>query len=245
MDVMAPMMVEILSELKTGETAVELRSVVDEFIWRLTGKETVYQMMALAEEISKRGGTPLDPLVYKRQYLDRLWEVIRERVEELRAGRCSPDKYLVPGARRLLESLRARGFEMYLASGTDEEFVLEEAALLDVARYFDGRIYGALDDLKRFSKQMIVQQILATPGITGEQLLGFGDGYVEIEELKRAGGVAVGVATAEPECRTVDAWKRQRLIGVGADYIIPNYLAHGELMETLFGTSSHYATFDR
>ena len=47
-------------------------------------------------------------------------------------------------------------------------------------------------------------------------------------------GVAVGVATAEPECRTVDEWKRTRLASVGADFIIPNFLNHGELMAALF-----------
>jgi phosphoglycolate phosphatase len=48
------------------------------------------------------------------------------------------------------------------------------------------------------------------------------------------GGVAVGVATDEPECLKVDEWKRKRLAGVGADYIIPNFLCHEELLKTLF-----------
>ena len=43
---------------------------------------------------------------------------------------------------------------------------------------------------------------------------------------KEVSGVAVGVASEEPECRRVDEWKRERLIGVGADYIVPNFLAH-------------------
>jgi hypothetical protein len=32
----------------------------------------------------------------------------------------------------------------------------------------------------------------------------------------------------------VDEWKRQRLVKVGADYIIPNYLMLPELTATLF-----------
>ena len=48
------------------------------------------------------------------------------------------------------------------------------------------------------------------------------------------GGVAVGLATAEPECLEVDEWKRKRLSGVGADFIIPNYLCRDELLQTLF-----------
>jgi len=42
------------------------------------------------------------------------------------------------------------------------------------------------------------------------------------------------VATAEPECLTVDEWKRKRLVGVGADFIIPNYLGLKELNHALF-----------
>lgn len=245
-EVMVPMMVETLAELNTGESEADLRRVVEKFVWRLTGQDTVYQMIALADEIRRRGGAPLDPLVYKKRYLDRLWGVIGCRVEELRRGECAPDQYLVPGARALLEALRERGLRMYLASGTDEIYMREEAELLDVSRYFHG-VHGALDDYKSFSKRILIERILATPGIRGEQLLGFGDGYVEIEEVKQAGGVTVGVATDEPECRVVDEWKRQRLIRAGADYIIPNYLCGVELMARLFGGvgCSRYEIFDR
>lgn len=234
MDVMVPMMVEILAELKTGETDEQLRAIVEDFVWRLTGKETIYQMIALADEVKKRGGTPLDPLAYKKMYLDLLWTRIHNRVEELRAGHVSPEKYLVPGSRALLESLKERGMKMYLASGTDELYMKEEARLLDVDRYFDGGVYGALDDYKSFSKGILIKKILSTAEFQGADFLVFGDGYVEIEEVKLVGGVAVGVASAEPECLAIDDWKRQRLIGVGADYIVPNFLCRDELISTLF-----------
>src|SRR5258708_5799451 len=234
MDVMVPMMVEILADLKTGETEDHLRAVVEEFVWKLTGKETIYQMMAFADAVKERGGKPLEPLVYKKMYLDLLWTRIDGRVEELRAGHVSPEKYLVPGSRALLEALRERGMKMYLASGTDEIYMKEEARLLDVDKYFDGGVYGALDDYKSFSKGIRIRNIISTAESTGTEYLVFGDGYVEIEEVKQVGGVAVGVASHEPECRSVDDWKRQRLIGVGADYIVPNYLCRDELMSTLF-----------
>jgi hypothetical protein len=32
----------------------------------------------------------------------------------------------------------------------------------------------------------------------------------------------------------VDQWKRRRLAGVGADFIVPNFLCHEELLDTLF-----------
>jgi phosphoglycolate phosphatase-like HAD superfamily hydrolase len=234
MDVMVPMMVEILLGLGTGESEAALRNVVEEFIWRLTGKQTMYQMIAFADEISKRGGAPRDPLEYKKMYLDRLHRRIHHRLEELRRHEVSPDKYLVPGARALLEALRERGLRLYLASGTDQPYMREEAALLDIARYFEGRVYGALDDYRSFSKKILIERLIAASEFRGAEFLGFGDGYVEIENIKEVGGVAVGVATAEPECCTVDEWKRQRLAGVGADFIIPNFLCRDELFAALF-----------
>lgn len=234
MDVMVPMMVEILAELQSGESEAELRVVVEEFVGRLTGKQTMYQMIELAENVKARGGTPLDPLEYKRMYLEKLHAKIRYRLEELESGAASPEKYLVPGARALLEALYARGLKMYLASGTDQEYMRKEARLLDVDRYFAGGVFGALDDYKSFSKKILIQQVIAKAECHGDEFLGFGDGYVEIENVKEVGGVAVGVATNEPECAVVDEWKRARLARVGADFIIPNFLCHKELLHTLF-----------
>lgn len=238
MDVMLPMCVEQLAHCPAAEPEPELKAVAEEFIWRLTGKETIYQMMALADAVIARRGKALDPKAYKKMYLDRLWLRIESRIHDLRERRASPEAYLVPGARHILELLSDRGLRLYLASGTDHANVREEAELLDVARYFGERIFGAQDDLSSFSKAILVQQIVSRAGFTADQLLVFGDGYVEIEEVKKAGGVAVGVATAEPFCRTIDPWKRQRLINVGADFVIPNYTEPGELMDSVFSATA-------
>ncbi len=235
MEVMVPLGVEQLAALDTGESRTQLQEVVEEFVWRLTGKETIYQMMALADAIRARGGQALEPRVYKKMYLDRLWLKIRDRIEALRSGSIAADCYLVPGAKQLLEDLVARGLRLYLASGTDDANVKEEAALLGIAGYFEGRIFGAQEDLKSFSKALLVQRILSNAAaISANQLLVFGDGYVEIEEVKKAGGVAVGVASSEPECLRADSWKRERLIKAGADYIVPNFLHSEEVVSALF-----------
>lgn len=233
-DVMVPMMVEELVALNTGEKEEDLTALVREFVGRLTGKDTIYQMIELADQITARGGSPQDPLVYKKRYLDRLWQRIRTRVESLESGAASPEQYLVPGVRALLESLKQRGLKLYLASGTDDRDMKREAALLDVARYFDGGCWGALDDYKSFSKAILIQRVISTAEASGEEFLGFGDGFVEIENVKQVGGVAVGVASDEPHCQKVDEWKRERLVKVGADYIVPNYLALGQLNSLLF-----------
>ena len=137
-------------------------------------------------------------------------------------------------AHALLEALKARGMTLYLASGTDQIYMREEAELLDVAKYFDGNVFGALDDYKKFSKKILIEKIIRESDFEGEEFVGFGDGFVEIENVKEVGGVGVGVASDEPECARVDPVKRERLIGVGADWIVPNFEAHDELMAALF-----------
>src|SRR3954462_9050183 len=174
MEIMIPMMVELLLETKSGETEAQLRAVVEEFVGRLTGKQTMYQMIELAENIEKRGGKAEDALAYKKMYLDRLWTKIEHRVLELERGHVSPEKYLVPGSRALLESLKDRGYKMYLASGTDEVYMQKEARLLDVTRYFAG-VHGALDDYKSFSKAILIQRIISSAEFHGHEFLGFGD----------------------------------------------------------------------
>jgi phosphoglycolate phosphatase-like HAD superfamily hydrolase len=233
-EIMVPMMVEILLELHTGESETELRKLVDEFVARLTGEQTIYQMIELARQVERRGGKPLDPLVYKRMYHDRLMAAIEYRRADLRRGVVSPDQYLVPGARAFLESLCQRGLKLYCASGTDEIYTLEEAGLLEVRSYFQGGIFGAQDDYKSFSKEILIRRMISGLECQGDELLGLGDGFVEIKNVKDVGGTAVGLATAEPECQVVDEWKRRRLVSVGADFIVPNFLPREELLGKLF-----------
>jgi phosphoglycolate phosphatase len=231
--VMAPMMVAELAKLKTGESDAELHSIVREFVDRLTGKQTIYQMIELAAQVEMRGGVPETPLAYKYKYLRLLHQRIAHRLEELRSGQAKPEKYLVPGSIELLEALRERGMRLYLASGTDEEFMKQEADLLGVTKFFNGGVYGALDDYKSFSKGILIERILSRSECHGAEILGFGDGYVEIENVKTVGGIAVGVATDEGDCLVVDEWKRNRLAGAGADYIIPNFLNQADLLERI------------
>lgn len=221
--VMIPRMVEHLAALQTGETREELETVVAEFVTRLTGKQTIYQMIALAEAITRRGGTAWEPLEYKREYLDLLWAQIGHRVEGLENGSLRPEDYVVPGSFELLEGLAAAGVTMYLASGTDHPFVANEARVLGVDRFFGPHIYGAQDDYKTFSKKMVIDRIIAENDLHGPEFLAFGDGFVEIEDSKAAGGQAVGVASDETGSRATDEWKRNRLIQAGADLIIPDY----------------------
>src|SRR5262249_15255101 len=144
--VMIPMMVEVLRATGTAETDAELTAAVEEWVMRLTGRQTIYQMMQLADEVRRRGGTPLEPVAYKHRYHARLMERIRGRLAALESGFATAEEWTVPGSHALLEGLRRRGVVMYLASGTDLAYVRREAELLGVAEYFGEHIYGALDE---------------------------------------------------------------------------------------------------
>ncbi|HAA60488.1 MAG TPA: haloacid dehalogenase [Planctomycetaceae bacterium] len=223
-DVMVPMMVEILQQAPTAESADELAAVCREFVDELTGKQTIYQMMRLAEEVRQRGGRAAEPLEYKRLYHERLMERIEGRRDRLRSGEVEPESMLVPGSLEMLQGLADRGVSLYLASGTDEAYVREEAELLKIDRFFGPHIYGAVDDFRSFSKQMVIERLLDHNEVDASRLVGFGDGYVEIDNVKTSGGLAVGVATDESARNgRTDAWKRDRLVGVGADVIVPDF----------------------
>mgnify|MGYP001192837318 FL=1 len=236
-EVMVPMFVEMLPPLP-GESEEMRRQLAYDDIMRLNGKQTIYQMIQLAQRIHERGGTPRDPLWYKHEYLRRLDQKIRHRLEGLRSGALRPDDCLVHGARPFLEFLHRRGLPLYLASGTDEVFVKQEAELLDLTRYFGRHIYGALDDYKQFSKKIVIERILRENHIPGGQLLSFGDGYVEIQNTKEVGGLAVAVASDEANNGSgrFDEWKRQRLLGVGADVVIPDFRDAQPLLQLILGT---------
>jgi phosphoglycolate phosphatase len=236
MDVMVPMMVEILAATASGETPEQLTAVAKDFVTELTGKQTIYQMIRLAEEVRQRGGTPEDPVVYKNAYHDRLMERIAGRREALDAGRASARDMVVPFSLELLDELCKRDATLYVASGTDEKYVFEEVRLLGLDKYFGKYVYGALEDYKSFSKAMVIERILKENRVDGQSLVGFGDGYVEIQNIKAVGGIAVAVASDETSrSGKPDAWKRDRLIGAGADLVIPDYRDCGPLVAYLWG----------
>src|SRR5437016_7420898 len=139
--VMIPMMVGVLRGTGTAETQAELTAAVEEFVMRLNGRQTIFQMIQLADEVLRRGGRPLEPLAYKHRYHDLLLERIRGRLAALASGAATPEEWTVPGSHALLEALRRRGLALYLASGTDLKYVREEVALLGLAPYFGEHVY--------------------------------------------------------------------------------------------------------
>lgn len=232
-NVMVPMMIDVLMETPTDESRKQLESTVVKFVDQLTGKQTIYQMIRLCEEIQKRGGTAKDPLDYKDMYNDRLLPIVNDRITKLENQEIKSNDLRVPMSLEFLQKLTAYDIKCYLASGTDIEFVKHEAKLLGVAEYFDGEIFGALREFSKFSKEMVIKKILADFNLNGSELLIVGDGYVEIQNAKSVNAIAVGVVTKENNVYDMNANKRQRLIRAGADIIIPDFREADQLLSYL------------
>ena len=231
-DIMIPMMVEILMTTPEHESFEEIQQIVRTFVANTTGKQTIYQMIRLAEEVEKRGGIPQAPLEYKAKYHHLLMDRIIERLRGLREGTIAPNEMAVPGSLTALHQITQSGVTCFLASGTDEKYVLDEASLLGITPYFQG-IYGAQDNYENFSKRMVIQNIIKDNQLNGPELVAFGDGYVEIEDAKAVGGIAIGLATDEARRSGIDPWKRERLIASGADVIMPDFNPFPELWQYL------------
>ena len=232
-EIMIPYFTEVLQAAAPEEDPEAARACAEEFVDTLTGKQTIFQCIRLDEEVVKRGGPARDPLTYKQEYLRRLEERIRGRKEALADGRARPEDYLVPGAGSFLALLRESGIRCYLASGTDEADVLQEARLLGLDGLFAGGIHGAHDGVTDCSKELVIRDMLEREHILPRQLVSFGDGYVEVELVARLGGLAVGAATNEETRQGVNRWKRRRLIAAGANAIIPDFRSGAEILEAI------------
>ncbi len=208
---------------------------VESFVMALNGHPTIRQMERFAEEVAARGGTPAAPAVYLRQLLDTLLAVVYARWGDLESGRARAAEWVVPNAHGILRAFEARGVPLFVASGTDLAHVAREAELLQLTAHVGGRIAAPKDNDASFRKRDVIERTVRESGIRGHELIGFGDGVVETQEVKRAGGVAVGVASNPAGVGGVNAAKRDTLIAAGADLIVPDYEHATELLAWLWG----------
>lgn len=224
-----------------GETralpGTDIHDLLLDDILSLNGKSSIYQMERCAQRVLEHGGPSLDPSQVLEQDQAMLLATVRDRAERLRRGETTDDEFVVCGARKFLEKLRARGLVLIILSGSVEHQVKQEADLLGLAGFFGAHIYGGTANLAQSSKQAVVMRILSEEKIAGEHLLSFGDGPVEIGITKSAGGLAVGVASDEDVNGSgkLHPQKLPQLRKAGADLLIPDYLDGDSLLECLFG----------
>ena len=239
--IMEPMMIRaILGARHEEDEAVYHRVVVRvrEFIDRSTGIQTLLQMEGLVNLVKEFGLVPAreirDAAGYKRVYNEALMSKVRERSKKLSKGLLSRDDFSIKNAIPFLHILRELGVHLYLASGTDEEDVRDEAQAMGYADLFDQGIYGSVGDPGHDAKRVVLDRILEDVGAEAfDQLVVFGDGPVEIRETCKRGGRAVGLASDEIRRFGLNPAKRTRLIKAGAHLIIPDYSEMERLLEVL------------
>ena len=232
-DQMVPLMVELLENYRQDEPPGRLEKLVTGFVDQLTGKQTIYQMIRLCEEIEKRGGSPLEPLEYKEIYNSRLDAALSDRLEAVETGLLPRETILVPGSLAFLDDLAGRGVRCYLASGTDEDLVRRDTALLGFEHFFKDRIYGALRQYENFSKRMVIERIISEHQLSGPELIVIGDGFVEIRNGRAAGAITFGVHSRENNRYHMNSGKRKRLLEAGAHFLAPGLEDGAALLEYL------------
>ena len=119
------------------------------------------------------------------------------------------ENYPYPGIRELLETLKAKGHKLFVATSKPEVTAIEVLEHFDLAKYFDF-ICGATLDGSRTSKSDVIAFLLEQNGridnavmvgdtaydVTGAAThgiptIGVAWGYGSVEEMKQAGAAAI------------------------------------------------------
>jgi rfaE bifunctional protein kinase chain/domain len=240
--IMAPMMIKaVLGDkfYEADETLYhKIESRVREFIDKTTGIQTLMQMKILLDIIREFGCVPedqmLDEFGYKEIYNNDLMQMVCEREKKLISSELSVADFTIKNAIPFLTKLQNTGVKLYLASGTDEEDVKHEAAIMGYDDLFEGGIFGAVGDINKEAKKIVLDRILDMIGESENgQIATIGDGPVEIRETHKRGGITIGVASNELKRFGLNQIKRTRLIKAGANIIIPDFSQYAELLNLL------------
>lgn len=228
----------VMAEAICGETALTeaIDQRITDFIDETTGIQTILQMEGLVDLVREYGFVPEDRILdaqgYKEIYNDALMIPVNERIEKLDKGELSQEEVSVVGSRGFVAAVAAQDPSLYIFSGTNQDDVRNEAGKLGVADHFT-EIWGALRTVKEFSKEKILTEMIEKHDLHGPEVLIIGDGPVEIRLAHEHGCVSVAVASDEVK-GGLDPVKRERLLGVGADIVVPDFENGDALVEYLF-----------
>jgi phosphoglycolate phosphatase-like HAD superfamily hydrolase len=216
----------------TAAARNKIHTAVTHLIEKTTGIQTLAQMGLLRELVANFGyvAAPdiLAPEAYKKIYNRALLAAMEQRRQGIATGRLTPADLTLKGATEFLARLAQAGTKLYLASGTDEDEVKAEAALLGYADLFTGGIRGSVGDIKNDPKKVVIRQLIAEIKQAGQdyrdgRVVVFGDGPVEMREAKKAGVFAIGIVSDEARRYGANFAKRERLILAGADLLLPDF----------------------
>lgn len=240
--IMAPMMIRAILGPKyfdADEVLFEkVKSSVDYLIDKTTGIQTLKQMQLLIGLIVEFGFVPehqiLNEYGYKEIYNNDLIRMVKKREDKLNKGELTIDDLTIKNALPFLKELYNRGIKLYLTSGTDEEDVKHESAVLGHDFLFEGRIFGATGDINKEAKKMVLDRILDSINDSeASSIVTFGDGPVEIRETHKRGGITLGIASNELRRYGLNEKKRTRLIQAGADLIVPDFSQSEQILRLL------------
>jgi phosphoglycolate phosphatase-like HAD superfamily hydrolase len=234
--VMAPVMMEAICG--SAPVTPEIEKKVWDTIEETTGINTILQMEHLVEMVRAHGfvseGEVLDAYGYKAIYNERLMKNVNERITRFSKGELPLVDVIVRGSLDFVKALHDRGLTLYLASGTDHDDVTNEAGLVGAAQYFKGGIYGALRTFAESNKDKVIKEIIAKNDLHGSEVIVCGDGPVEIQNAKSNGCIALGIASDEVRGFGWDMHKRNKLVGCGADLMVPDFTEWETLIDYLF-----------
>lgn len=217
--IMQPLMLEKICP--SGIYSDELKKKVADYIDASTGIQTAYQMQWLAEEVKKATGKAEDIWHYKDCYNQKILDMVAEKKKTVYAGKMLKESYLIKGSVEFLQRLSECGCRMFLASGTDDVDVKEEARFLGVDRFFE-EIKGAPMGEFACSKEAVINQLLTQAGKKAD-LIVIGDGKVEIQLGKKNGALTIGIASDEAAREGINMHKKARLEKAGADIIVGDF----------------------
>lgn len=231
--VMVPLMIQMIC----GEhpPTPEIEREVQDYVDRSTGILTIEQMQWLADAVRRHGRVrePRTAAEYKAAYVEQVLARVQDPLVRLARAEVPPDDLTICGARAFVAELYRRGITLYLASGTDHEHVLNEADALGLTGYFTGGVYGALDESKAHTKELIIHRILEEHDLAGRELLVVGDGPVEMRAAVAHAAIALGVASDEVAGSGWNPHKIRRLTEAGADLLVPDFTHHRALLALL------------
>ena len=120
-----------------------------------------------------------------------------------------------PGIRELLETLKAKGHKLYVATSKPEEMSIKILEHFDLSKYFD-QICGATMDTSRSSKEAVIAYLLEQNGCSDNMIMvgdtkfdilgasahgipaiGVSWGYGRVEEMQAAGAAAIACSMEE------------------------------------------------
>jgi rfaE bifunctional protein kinase chain/domain len=240
--IMAPVMIKAILGERYKDIGTDMYKKVEErvkeFIDKTTGIQTLVQMKGLVDIVREFGFVPekdvLDEFGYKKIFNDGLLEMVHVRERKFVAGELSLEDLSIKNAIHFLKKLYDAGIQLILASGSDEQDVIEEARILGYDYLFEGRIYGAVGDVTIEAKRIVLNHIMEKIGSDNfTQVITFGDGPVEIRETRKRGGLTVGMATDELRRYGLNPSKRTRLIKAGADIVVPDFSQYTKLLELM------------